>query len=400
MARAVAVPMRLVLLQRWRHGQTVAEIADGLALHPRTVRHLIRRFRTGQAYEPAYARCGGRHPWPNQELFEFAVNLRRQHSQWGAGYIRVLLRAAWPRQRLPNTRTLQRWFARAGLGPAPRGVKPATSHARATRPHEVWQIDAVEQLRLADGSLACWLRITDEFTGAILRTKVFPIGRFSQVGALAVQAELRQAFRRWGRPQCVRVDNGAPWGSTGDLPTPLALWLLGLQLKVIWNPPRQPRRNAVVERTQGVSQRWAEAETCSSAEELQQRLDGADRIQREEYPSVEGHSRLESYPGLAHSKHGYSEGWEKKHWSLPVVLECLSDYAVPRRVDQRGEIWVYDRKHWVGKGWAGRTIYVTVDPQTQEWIYQDERGGVIRRHAAKNLTRERVMNIRVSKPYD
>jgi hypothetical protein len=258
-------------------------------------------------------------------------------------------------------------------------------------------MDAVERLRLRQEPRASWLRITDEFTGAMLHTKVFPIGRFTQVGAPAVQHELRKAFVRWGRPQCVRVDNGAPWGSKGDLPTPLALWILGLQVAMIWNPPRQPRKNAVVERSQGVSQQWVEAQTCADANELQQRLDRMDRIQREKYPSIEGRSRMEQYPRLVNSGRAYHQAWEKAHWSLRWVFECLAEYAVPRRVDQNGEVWMYDRAHWVGKGWSGQVVYVTVDAQTQEWIYQDAQGGVIRRQAAKDLTRERIMAIKIGR---
>src|SRR5262249_50070342 len=45
---------------------------------------------------------------------------------------------------------------------------------RAREPHEVRQMDAVECLRLADGSGACWLRQIDEYSGAILATDLFP----------------------------------------------------------------------------------------------------------------------------------------------------------------------------------------------------------------------------------
>jgi hypothetical protein len=43
---------------------------------------------------------------------------------------------------------------------------------------------------------------------------------------------LRRAFADWGRPERFRVDNGVPWGSWGDLPTDLALWLIGLGVGV------------------------------------------------------------------------------------------------------------------------------------------------------------------------
>jgi hypothetical protein len=91
---------------------------------------------------------------------------------------------------------------------------------------------------------------------------------------------LRQLFSRLGRPERVRCDNGAPWGSQGDLPTDLALWLAGLGVGVIPNPPRRPQDNGVVERSQGVAQAWGEPQTCKSAGELQKRLDELDRWHR------------------------------------------------------------------------------------------------------------------------
>ena len=124
--------------------------------------------------------------------------------------------------------------------------------------------------------------------------------------AAQVQTLLREWFHRWGLPQALRVDNGQPWGGRSDLPPDLALWLLGLGVQLHWNPPRQPRYNAVVERSHGVSQRWVEVERCGSAEELQRRLDEMDAIQRQEYQALNGRTRWEVYPQLREARRAYS----------------------------------------------------------------------------------------------
>ena len=85
------------------------------------------------------------------------------------------------------------------------------------------------------------------------------------VPAEATIAALREAFAQWGRPARIRVDHGHPWGSRGDLPTELGLWLLGLGIELVYNPPRQPQQNGVVERSQEVGQRWADPACCSDA---------------------------------------------------------------------------------------------------------------------------------------
>ncbi len=403
MPQALPVPVRQAVLRRWQHGQTAVEIAAALALRARTIRHLIRTFRHAAANDlqtlaPAYPHCSWRRSWNNQLLRHDALQMRRQHPGWGAGLIRVFLGQRWRRQPLPSVRTLQRWFQREGLGPAPRGRRPRGLRARAQRPHEVWQMDAVEQIRLQNKQLACWLRITDEFSGAVLHTKVMPVGRWSSVGAPAVQAELRKAFARWGRPERLRVDNGTPWGATGGLPTPLALWVMGLEVVLTWNHPCRPRENAVVERTQGVSEGWVEPHTCANAQQLQRRLDEMDQIHRESYPSIAGRSRMQAYPRLAHSGRYYSREWERRHWSLQRVLDSLAEYAVARRVDTAGNVWLYDRGHYVGKARHGQQVYATLDADTREWVFQDARAGEIRRQPAAELTQAKILQMETGRP--
>ena len=40
--------------------------------------------------------------------------------------------------------------------------------------HETWQVDASERIDLANGTQVSWLRIVDEFSGAVLSTVIFP----------------------------------------------------------------------------------------------------------------------------------------------------------------------------------------------------------------------------------
>jgi hypothetical protein len=217
------------------------------------------------------------------------------------------------------------------------------------------------------------------------------------VPATAVQVALRQAFARWGKPQLLRVDNGTPWGATGGLPTELALWLLGLSVRMLWNPPRRPQRNGVVERSQGVGQRWGEPQSCASAAELQARLDELDGVQREEYPHQGELSRMQTYPGLAHSGRGYQAADEAGQWSLERVLEYLADNPVLRKVDSNGKVSLYDRPHWVGKRHSGKVVYVTLDPQDKHWVIEDEQGCVLKRREASELSAESICTLSVSR---
>ncbi|MCI0455665.1 MAG: hypothetical protein L0Z62_01630 [Gemmataceae bacterium] len=212
----------------------------------------------------------------------------------------------------------------------------------------------------------------------------------------ATQAQLRRAFARWERPRAVRVDNGGPWGSAGDLPPDLALWLLGLGLAVHWNDAHAPAQNGVVERSQGTGARWAEPQTCATPAELQRRLEEMDAIQREAYPSVGGRSRSAAYPGLAHSGRPYSAAWERRHRAVRRVLAHLAGYAVPRRVDKNGDVSLYHRPHYVGTRHRGQTVYVTVDPRRAEWVFVDEQGRQVRSQPAEELRADRIRSLQVT----
>jgi hypothetical protein len=223
-----------------------------------------------------------------------------------------------------------------------------------------------------------------------------PQGYFTQVPPGQVQSELRRGFKRWGRPASVRFDNGNPWGSWGDLPTPLALWLVGLNIGVIWNPPRRPQDNGVVERSQGVAFNWAEPDRCRDLTELQRRLDEEDLVQRELFPYGQFGGRLEAYPQLAHSGRTFSASWERTNWSWNAVLAHMATVMVPRRVDCYGKIGLYHDKFYVGAVNRGKKVVVQLDAETAEWVITDPQGVALCRHPLTQFTAKSLRELRVT----
>jgi hypothetical protein len=226
--------------------------------------------------------------------------------------------------------------------------------------------------------------------------RFFPHGRWDQVPPSDVRDQLRQAFACWGLPQNFRVDNGVPWGSKGDLPTELALWLIGLGVGMIWNTPRRPQENGVVERSQGTANRWCEPRTCESPEELETRLERMDRLHREDYPYRDRKSRLSYYPGLEHSGRPYAEATEVDLWNWGCVTAHLSEYVVVRRVNRNGMVSIYHRGYYVGRIHQGKEVYVNFDPETNEWVFTDALGRELRHKPAKEISPARVMALEVT----
>ena len=220
-----------------------------------------------------------------------------------------------------------------------------------------------------------------------------PYATFGQVPVTEVAHALRLQFLRWGKPVRLRVDNGTPWGNWNDLPTPFALWLVGLGLTLHWNDPGCPQQNPKIERAQGTGKRWGVPDRCQSVAELQANLDEADRIHREEYPTRAGGTRLELFPGLRHSGRTYTRAWEERAWSLRLVETQLSEYVAIRKVCASGHVTVYDHGRYVGKQYQGRYVQVQYDPDGHAWLISDEAGREIRRHAAPEITRERIVKL-------
>jgi hypothetical protein len=251
-------------------------------------------------------------------------------------------------------------------------------------PHGRWQLDATEQIALADGSRVSWLAASEEATGAMLGAVVSPQGHWMRVDRHDVRSALRRWFAKWGLPDELRVDNGAPWGSGTDLPPDLALWVIGLDVAIRWNLPGHKQGNAVVERAHGVCQRWVEPATCPDLATLQARLDWATTLQRETYAAIAGQSRLAVYPALAAGGRPYDPEREAAQWQEQRVWAWLGRRVWTRRVDKVGRISLANHALPVGRAWAGQTVTVrllVVEEQPRR-VIRDSQGHDLRQQPA------------------
>jgi hypothetical protein len=224
-----------------------------------------------------------------------------------------------------------------------------------------------------------------------------PQGQFNQVPPGQVQEQFRQWFTQWGLPQQVRLDNGCPWGGWYDLPTVFALWLLGLGLKVHFNPPATPEDNGVIERSNGLGQRWAEVDKCSTVTQAQEHLDFVDEIQRQHMPSRQGQSRMQAYERVKHSGRTYSRQWEEENWSLEKAQEVLETYVAKRKVDSQGHISLYYRAVYVAQRLRGTEVQVQYDRGSNMWVISSEEGKVLRNVSAIEVSREKIMALTMHK---
>jgi hypothetical protein len=213
-----------------------------------------------------------------------------------------------------------------------------------------------------------------------------------------VQAVLRRWLTVWGLPGQLRLDNGQPWGGGSDVPPDLALWLLGYGIGLHWNRPRHKQGNAVIERGHGVCQRWVEAHTCQSPEELQERLAHFTTLQRERYPAIAGQSRIAAFPALMAGGRPYDPTQDAESWDEHRVWAILEPRVWVRRVDKVGRISLLNRALPVGKAWARQEVTVRVQliDDRPHWHIRDAQGVLLRQHPAPELSRERLLALDVS----
>jgi transposase len=173
MPAAWPVPLREQMVQLHEQGHRLVDIAPQLGVPYSTLCSWWRRYcREGEAgLKPRYPRCGPHGPH-DPAVQQAALALRQAHPSWGAGRIRVELVGQFPDRPLPQVRAIQRWFRAAGLQPV-RAQRPPVDRHRGKQGHQVWEVDAKEQLRLADGSGSSVLSAVDEASGALLEATPF-----------------------------------------------------------------------------------------------------------------------------------------------------------------------------------------------------------------------------------
>jgi len=176
--------------------------------------------------------------------------VRRARPRWGPKKLRRVLQKAFPRaQRVPAVSTLARWLVESNLvaqrlrraRPGPvlpwRGVRAAQSR------NQVWTVDFKGWFRTGDGRRCEPLTVRDLHSRFVLAVVLL-----HNPSEAAVRQALRRIFRRYGLPEVIRVDNGAPFGGRGALGlSRLSVWWLRLGIAVEFTRPAHPQDNGAHE---------------------------------------------------------------------------------------------------------------------------------------------------------
>ena len=268
--------------------------------------------------------------------------LRDAHPHWGGRKLRRLLLNEGV-DGVPAPSTITRVLERHGRldGEAGGGRSPWQRFEHEA-PNDLWQMDFKGPLRLLRGT-AHILTVLDDHS----RFVVVLEGCADQRGT-TVQDALTRAFRQYGLPVRMLVDNGSPWGSDRDHPyTPLTVWLLRLGVGVSHGRPYHPQTQGKAERFHGTLE--------------------VELLRGREFDDLPG-----LRPPLQHWRGVYN--WERPHLALELAtpgsryqpsprsfperlspIEYGPDDEV-RRVQQHGVIHFRGREYRVGKAFRGYPV--------------------------------------------
>ncbi len=273
------------------------------------------------------------------------VQLRQERPQWGGRKLKRVLEDSGLTT-VPAPSTITGILHRNGLIKAEESEKHgAFQRFERAAPNELWQMDFKGHFAVDTGRCHP-LTILDDHSRYALGVFACANERGS-----TVREHLVTVFRRYGLPQAILCDNGAPWGTAGadERHTELTVWMLQIGVSVLHGRPYHPQ-------TQGKDERF---HRTLKAEVLTQRFENLPRCQirfdnwRPEYNWVRPHHALNlDVPG----KHYHSSRREYTE-RLPVADYGGAGVEV-RKVDENGSISLWGERWKIGQAFSGQRVAI------------------------------------------
>jgi len=277
------------------------------------------------------------------EMEAAVVQLRRQHPVWGARKLRrLLLNRGVEGVPAPSTITeiLRRHLLleRDGV-PAPGPYK----RFERKRPNELWQMDFKGHFAMGDGRRCHPLTVLDDHS----RFSIVLQACGNEQGEV-VQSALTGAFRVYGLPEAMLMDNGSPWGDGFGSPwTALTVWLLKLGVRVLHGRPYHAQ-------TQGKAERFHRS---LKAEVLQGRVLrdlSESQVEFDRWRVIYNFERPHESLDLHVPNHRYTPSSRGYPERLPEIV--FSPNEDVRRVQQGGSLSFRGQTWHVSKAFAGERV--------------------------------------------
>ncbi len=226
-------------------GANRRELCLRFGISPKTGYKWLNRYMSeGPAALADRSRRPKRSPNATEPALERAVvELRQAHPAWGGRKLQRRLSRLGHRA-LPSPSTITAILHRHGLI-EPEASQKAQPFVRFEHEaaNQLWQMDFKGHFAMTTGRCHP-LTVLDDHSRFNLTLHACPDEQ-----GVTVQGVLTQTFRRYGLPERMLMDNGAPWGSDANHPlTPLTVWLIRLGVGVSHSRPYHPQTQGKDER--------------------------------------------------------------------------------------------------------------------------------------------------------
>jgi transposase InsO family protein len=223
-----------------------AELCRRYGISRRTGYKWLERYRSVER-DAFWMADRSRRPHSSPERTSLAMEakvlaVRDAHPAWGGRKIRRVL--ARDGVAPPAVSTITGILARHGcIDPAASRQSAAFRRFEHEAPNRLWQMDFKGHFAIDDGRCHP-LTVLDDHSRFSLC-----LAACANERGVTVRQRLTAAFRRYGLPEAMVMDNGAPWGDGPGSPwTPLTVWMLQLGIRVAHGRPYHPQTQGKDER--------------------------------------------------------------------------------------------------------------------------------------------------------
>jgi transposase InsO family protein len=279
--------------------------------------------------------------------------VREEHPAWGGRKLHHALARQGVVQPVPAPSTITAILRRHDrLDPPARPVHAwqRFEHAAA---NDLWQIDFMGQPELPTGKVHPLTVLDDHARYALV------VAACLQETAAVVRALLTAAFRCYGLPRRILVDNGSPWGGAGAGGlTALEAWWLGLGIAVTHGGIHHPQTQGKLERLHRTM--WAEVKGIRDLPDL-----ATAQARFEAFRHVYNHERPHEALAYAVPASRYRPSPRPFPETPPPIVYGPDD--VVRRVYHPGRISFRGQERFVGHGLIGQLV--AVRPTGQDGVF-------------------------------
>lgn len=397
---------RVMIQDLSRCGWSVRQIAKHLGLSLSTVRKWRRKGRNKDL--AGLESVMGRPTKGAMSTFSLAVvgqlrQWRQAHPGWGPKTLRTELDLVpiFAAQRLPSQATITRWLKQEQM--ARRYEKhhdlPAVQLSPVHACHEEWEMDARGAEYVPNVGVVALIDLNDVFSRVKLLS--FPC----LLGAERVERHpdtadyqwvLRLSFLEWGLPGRIAVDRESIFRdntSQSPFPTRLHLWIVALDVDLVFGRVHQPRDQAVTERSHQTWQHQVlEGQVFSSWEALWSALNQRRTFLNWHLPcaSLGELPPLVAYPQARCSLRPYRPEWEAELLDTKRVYAYLQQGRWFRKASNVGAVALGDHRYGLGKAWSHRDVEITFDREDQHFLFESP-GLPSKRLPAQGLTPQSLM---------